>query len=137
MELARINEGFYIQSPQFKREMASMRNNFLILLVICIALSGCATKGMAYDEFNKNLESLSGKPIQQAYLARVGYLRDAIPDSILKLENNNVIWVFNVSRTYKFPFNSTQKATIYIEVNTSKQIVVQASCRGDLCWRSI
>jgi hypothetical protein len=105
-------------------------------LLLCITMQGCVTEGDTYKAFNNDLESVSGKSISNTYIWHIGYLQNATPDSVMKLENGNEIWVFNLKVTYKICCG-TDSAIVYVEVDKKTQKVIQASCRGTLCKRPI
>ncbi|MFC1886412.1 hypothetical protein ACFLZM_05085 [Thermodesulfobacteriota bacterium] len=79
--------------------------------------------------FAEDLQRLEGEQIKNAYVFFVGHLAAKEPTAIKHIKNGNQI------RVYKFIKKRNQDCTVFIEVDPSSGIIVEAASKGKECWR--
>lgn len=106
-----------------------MRKYYLAMSTVFIA--GCVgTKAGAYRVFAEDLDRLSRKAFDEAYVYNIGHLAETEPDSVKLLKGGNEIRVYTVK-----PPN-TQVCTVLIEVDKQTNHILDASSKGPECWRA-
>jgi len=76
-------------------------------------------------------QRLSGTPLSEARLSRIGPLLERTPDAIRPIVNGDETWVHEIASDASLA--KPQTATVYVQVDPKANRVVQASCRGYLC----
>ena len=104
------------------------------LVFFVLSLSACAsTKAEAYRVFADDIERIIGKSINEAYIYGGGFISKEVPSNKKMLQSNIEVWIYHFKQNTN---NNSEPCTVYIEVNTSSNIIVNASYKGQGCWRA-
>jgi hypothetical protein len=97
---------------------------------LSISLAACVgNKAGAYQVFAEDLQRLKGKQFSTSYVYLIGHLAQETPIEIKRLDNGNEI------RVYKIIAPRKQDCTVFIEVDSKTERIVEASSKGPECWR--
>jgi len=113
----------------------------ILTLTASLLVSGCSIMTIAYTAFDDDLARLLGKSLKEAYIFRIGYLRNVEPSEVQELVGGNKIYTYNIEyKTREFFFSKPKKkwqCTVKLEINSQLEIINSSSARGEGCWRPV
>ncbi len=115
--------------------------NKLLGLAASLLVSGCSIMTVAYTTFDEDLEGLLGENVNEAYIWRLGYLRDIEPNDTQELVSGNKIYTYEIEyQTREFLFtepNKTWHCTVKLEIDPQSENIKSATSVGEGCWRPV
>jgi len=105
----------------------------IISLIISFSAftTGCGTKAGAYGVFSDDIQRLIGTSFDKAHIAYIGYLAEEAPLEEKTLSNGNTILKYTMSGVR----SDGPACTVFVELNTKKDLIIEASYIGKGCWR--